>query len=83
MTELIPPLLADVSSTAKLLYVVLEETGPCSMSDLRQQTAGCSDQSLRRALEELRDIGAVETRPHPRDGRKSRYDLATTLQNRG
>jgi len=74
MTRITTPEVADLSPSAKLVYLVLEDAGPCSVADLRGRTQ-LSDRSLRRALDELDDVEVVESRANPRDARSDEYDV--------
>ncbi|WP_435349735.1 ArsR family transcriptional regulator [Haloarchaeobius sp. HRN-SO-5] len=74
MTRITNPTVADLSPAPKLVYLVLAQAGPCSVSDLRGRTQ-LADRTIRRALERLRDVGVVETRPHPHDQRMVEYQV--------
>jgi DNA-binding MarR family transcriptional regulator len=75
----VPPRLHDVSPSARLCYLLLDAEGALPQQRIRSMT-GLSEDTVRRALGELRDTDAVIERPDPTDGRRRRYVLASHLE---
>lgn len=69
----LPPKLANLSISARWIYRELDEAGPCTQAELRARTF-LSARTVRRALEQLQDHGAVDQRPSG-DARSPRYDV--------
>lgn len=65
---------ADVPPAAKLVYLVLQEAGPCSQGQLRGRTL-LPDPTVRDALEDLVDDKLVEKQPAG-DARSPTYRVA-------
>ena len=65
---------ADLPPAAKLVYLVLQETGPCSKAQLRVRTQ-LPDGTVRGALEDLVEDDLVESLPSE-DARSRSYRVA-------
>ncbi|QLG62814.1 MarR family transcriptional regulator [Halorarum salinum] len=66
MTITLPPAVVDASASEKLVWVVLDESGPLSAAELAAQT-GLSQSGVYNALGELRSRETVEKRRDPTD----------------
>lgn len=71
------PDVADLPPSAKLAYLVLQESGPCTQAELRAR-ALLDDRTARRALERLQEDDLVEVDPELGDARKMTYKLSDT-----
>lgn len=77
--RLVPAEIADLSATARLAYVALDEYGALSHQDLHAHTRA-SRNSVTQAVTDLKEAGVVLERPDPDDGRRQRYVLAEQLR---
>lgn len=66
----------DLSPSAKLVYRVLTEEEECTTDTIATE-APLSKSTVRNAIRELRRAGLLETRPNPRDARKTLYSIST------
>ena len=71
------PDVADLPPSAKLAYLVLQESGPCTPAELRAR-ALLDDRTARRALERLQEDDLVEVDPDFSDARKMTYKVSDT-----
>lgn len=69
------PDVADLPPSAKLAYLVLQESGPCSQAELRAR-ALLDDRTARRALNRLERDDLVDTDPAFDDARKMTYKVS-------
>ena len=79
MTAGVPVAVQDCSPSARLVYLLLDTEGALPQQSIRSLT-GLSEDTVRRALGELRDADAALERPDPSDGRRRRYVLAERLE---
>jgi len=68
------PDVAPLRPSAKLVYIVLDQHGPCSLSELRSRTQ-LPDTTAREALDDLRTRGLVNREPDLGDTRCRRYGI--------
>lgn len=68
-----PPELRDFTWTQKSVIVLLEN-GPATSAELARRE-GVSPQSMGVAIAQLEDMGLVERKPHPTDGRQMMIKL--------
>jgi DNA-binding MarR family transcriptional regulator len=61
--------------SAKLVYLILQETGPCTQAEVCDRTM-LPHRTARNALAKLVEEGLVEARPSLRDARKQLYDVS-------
>ena len=72
----------DLPPSAKLVYLVLQEDGPLTQADIREQTL-LPARTVRSALTELDDAGVVKQRPYAGgDARQSVYTPVLRAKNR-
>jgi len=71
----------DLPPSAKLVYLVLQEAGPLTHTDIVESTA-LPDRTARDALDVLHETGVIEKRPFDGgDARQSVYTLAEQEKN--
>lgn len=75
---MIPPALADCSSSAKLVYRLLHDEGALRVTEIVGELY-LSENTVRSALADLRDAGVVLERPVAHDARRRQYVLTSTL----
>jgi DNA-binding MarR family transcriptional regulator len=76
----IPPELADLSSSAKLVYRCLHEEGALRPSEIVGELY-LSENTVRSALDDLREADVVIERPVASDARRRQYVLVETLED--
>lgn len=80
--EYLPPSVAELPPTAKLVYRALVVTDAETQPDLAE-TTGTSQRSVRNALGQLEERGAVEARTCLTDTRVRLYTVATAEESDG
>mgnify|MGYP000389055352 CR=1 FL=1 len=68
------PDVAPLRPSAKLVYLVLDGHGPCSLSEIRARTQ-LPDTTAREALADLQDRGVVDKRAVLGDARCRQYAI--------
>lgn len=71
-----PPELQDLSWTQKAVLSRLEKDGPTTSAELAR-TEGIKPQSMGTAIASLEEMGFVERKAHPTDGRQMNVKLTT------
>jgi len=66
----------DLPPSAKLVYKVLEYTGPLTQKGIVEESM-LSARTVRYALERLEEVGAVEEDVYFADARQNLYELTT------
>jgi predicted DNA-binding transcriptional regulator len=75
----IPPELADCSSSAKLVYRLLHRQGAMRVTEIVGELY-LSENTVRSALADLREADVVVERPVVHDARRRQYVLLETLE---
>lgn len=71
----------DLPPSRKLVYLVLEEAGPCTQKDVIERTT-LAPRTARDALDDLVDHGVVEKQPYlGGDARQSLYTVRSRAKN--
>ena len=65
----------DLPPSAKLVYLIVQETGPCTQADISDR-AHLPRRTVRHALAKLEDAGLVESRPDVGDARQKLYNIS-------
>ena len=76
---MIPPELADCSSSAKLVYRLLHRRGAMRVTEI-VGALYLSENTVRSALDDLREADVVVERPVVHDARRRQYVLLETLE---
>ena len=71
-----PPELRELSWTQKVVLSRLEKDGPATIADLARGE-GIKPQSMGTAVASLEEMGFIERKPHPTDGRQVNIKLST------
>ena len=71
----------DLPPSAKLVYLILQETGPCTQAEVIDRTT-LSGRTVRYAVDRLVNADVVTKRPYLGDARQSLYELSETAKNR-
>jgi len=76
---MIPPELGDCSSSAKLVYRLLHSQGAMRVTEIVGELY-LSENTVRSALDDLREADVVVERPVMHDARRRQYVLLETLE---
>lgn len=64
----------DLPPSAKLVYLILQEVGPCTQANISDRTR-LPCRTVRHALTQLQEVNLVKSRPYIGDARQNLYEV--------